>query len=175
MALVGSAAAVVAVGAAALAWTFSGSPAPRGQSANPSAVRLSTRPGASPTGTQQHVLGNATREPTPSATQKASAASGASPGHGASQTPADLCRQFFGYVIHHSRGDRAKEDELLKELSRLAGSPMNIGGYCAQQLHPVYAATPWPTSSFPFPGSWGGDGRPNSGTWGSYPGSGGSR
>ena len=65
MALVGSAAALVAVGAAAVTGAFSGSAGPRGQSANPSAVQLSTQAGASPDGTHPLVLGTATREPDP--------------------------------------------------------------------------------------------------------------
>lgn len=166
MALAGTAAAVVAVGAAALAGTFSGSAGHRGQSANPSAVQLSTRPGSSPAGTHPLVLGNATKDQTPSATPTASATPGATPSPGAAQTHADLCLQYFESHSRHSRGDRTKEKELFAELSRLAGSSRNIDGYCAQQLDSLWSATPRATSSwsgFPFAGSGGGDAKPDSG------------
>jgi hypothetical protein len=190
MALLGSAAAVVAIGAAALAGTFSGAAGHGGQSANPSAAQLSTRPSASPTGTQV-VLGNglATTDPTSSATPKASAAPGATAGHGAAPRPADLCRQYFELFTHHSysdgtRGDRTKEKELFDELSGLAGSPMKVFGYCVQQLDPTS-----PSPGFPYSRSGGDTGRPDFGAetgqdgsgqagygpWAGGPGPGGSR
>jgi hypothetical protein len=179
MALVGSAAALVAVGAAAVTGAFSGSAGPRGQSANPSAVQLSTQAGASPDGTHPLVLGTATREPTPSATPKASATPGAIPSHGGSQKGADICRQYFESFGRHAHGARTKaREELFGELSQLAksDSPRKVFGYCEQQLYPVYAATPWPTSSgdggFPFPGSGGAGGGPDSGAGAGQEGSG---
>lgn len=168
MALAGSAAAAVAVGAAALAGAFSGSAGPQGQSANPTAAQLST-PG--PTHTQR-VLGGGqpTKDATPSATPKISAAAGTTPGQGTSQTPAELCSEFFGFV-HPTRGDWTKEQEVFEQLSRLAGAPEKVFGYCTQQVHagqprpPVQAppgggspqATPHPRN---YSGNGGGDGRP---------------
>ena len=171
MALAGSAAAAVAVGAAALAGAFSGSAGPQGQSANPTAAQLST-PG--PTQAQR-VLGGGqpTKDATPSATPKASAAPGTTPGHGAPQTPAELCREYFGFFVHDSRGDWAKGPQLFAQLSQLAGSREQISGYCMQHFPPGHPPPPrQPPASWqappgggaspgsPHSGNWGGDGRP---------------
>jgi hypothetical protein len=167
MAVAGSAVAAAAVGAAALAGAFSGSAGPRGQTANPTAAQLSTPP--SPTQTQR-VLGGGqpTKDATPSATPKATAAHGATPSRGTSQTPADLCREYQRLAVHHSRGDWTKERELFEQLSQLAGSPDpgKVFGYCMRQLPPRQPPAPWQTppgggasQGSPYSGGWGGDGR----------------
>jgi hypothetical protein len=170
MALAGSAAAVAAVGAAALAGAFSGSAGPGGQSANPTAAQLSTAPSASPAGTQR-VLGGgqATKDAAPSATPKASAVAGATPSRGTPQTPADLCREYFGFLVHHAGDNWAQEKPLLDQLSKLAGSadPWQVIGYCMKQApaeHPPPSRQAPPgggaSPGSPYPGNWGGDGRP---------------
>lgn len=132
MALAGSAAAVVAVGAAALAGAFSGS-AGRGETANPTAAQLST---PSPSQTQR-VLGGGqpTQDATPSTTPKVSAAPGTTTGQGTSQTPADLCREYFAFFVPGSRGDHTKEREIFEQLTVLAGGQDKVFGYCVQQVH----------------------------------------
>lgn len=171
MALAGSAAAVVAVGTAALAGAFSGSAGPHVQSAYPTASRLST-PG--PTQAQR-VLGGGqpTKDATPRATQQAPAAPGTTPGHGAPQTPEELCREYFGFPGHHSRGDWAMEPQLFAQLSQLAGSPEQVPGYCWQHFPPEHPAPPGQqpapgqappgggaSPGSPYSGNRGGDGRP---------------
>ncbi|TVZ03992.1 hypothetical protein EAS64_16350 [Trebonia kvetii] len=173
MAIVGSAAALVAVGAAAVTGAFAGSAGPRGQSANPSAAQLSTQAGASPKGTHPAVLGTGTQEPTPSATPKASATPGVTPGHGASQTTDALCGQYFEFFFHHSHGSRTKDQALVEQLSQLAksDSPQKIIHYCADQLgHQWWTPSPWPTPpgatagpGFPYSGNGDGSGRQGNG------------
>ncbi len=153
MAFAGTAAAAVAVAAVALTGALSGSGAPSGQSANPSAAQLSNHPGASPTGAQRVMGGGqATQYPTRRAAPKASASPGTVPSQAASPSAADLCRQYFALFFNHSQGDRSKEKELYDELSQLAGSK-HVFGYCMQQLPPYPRPTSTGGTGAPYPGS----------------------
>ena len=118
-AFAGTVSAAVAVAAVALTGALSGPGAPSGQSANPSAARLSNHPGASPTGTQRVMGGGqATQFPTRREAPKASASPGTVPSQAASPSPADLCRQYLKLFFHHSQGDWATEQALYNELSQ---------------------------------------------------------
>lgn len=166
VALAGSAAAVVAVGAAALTGAFSGPAGPGGQSANPTAAQLSTpRPAQT-----QRLLGGGqpTEDATPSATPKVSAAPATTQSQGTPQTPADLCREYYGF-LPRSGGDQPGEKQLFDQLSKLAGSrePGRVFGYCMKQVPPEHQRPPrqappgggWPPPGSPNAGNWGPDGR----------------
>ena len=138
MALVGSAAAAVAIGIAALAGTFSGSAVHGGQSAGSSAARQSPQARTSASGTHQSVLGRGqpTRDPAPSVTPTALATPGAPPSHGVSPRYGQLCLQFFEDAFPSSPANREKEKQVFDELSQIVGSksPRKIADYCAQQV-----------------------------------------
>jgi hypothetical protein len=186
MAVLGSAAAVAAVGVAALAGTFSGSAVHQGPpGSTPAVAQPSTAPGGSVTGSAG-VLGTATAVPTVRAKPKSSAG----PGGTQSSTPTSraLCQELFAFHVPLSQADKAKAREVFNELSEQAGSPAKVFRYCLGKLDPhPWSATPGVTPSFPpppglgFPGGDGtagpGDrtrsGHEGSGQWGSGPGSGG--
>lgn len=119
-----AAAAVVAVGATALAATLSGS------SAHPAASRLNSGvTAAASTASRSHAVdGNGTPEATAKPTSTA-APSGSSP------SPAQLCREYFTYLMdprHH--GNSATESELYQQLSSLASGHGGVNYYCMRRL-----------------------------------------
>ncbi|HVT70647.1 MAG TPA: hypothetical protein VHF26_23070 [Trebonia sp.] len=131
-----AAAAVVSVGAAALAGTFSGAGGQPGKLAQSRAAPLATATAAGRGAGSQAVDGRgATREPTPSPTPRAT--SGGSPTAGADT----LCREFFA-----SFTDPASWSEhagLGQQLSQAAGGAWNIDSYCLGRL----AYQPWAAES----------------------------
>jgi hypothetical protein len=153
MALVGSAAAAVAIGVASLAGTFSGSAVHGGQSANSSAARQSPQAGTSASGTHQSVLGRGqpTKDPTSSTTPTASATPGAPPSRGVSPRHSELCREFFEDAFPSSPANQAKEKEVYDELSQIVGSksPRKIAGYCVQQVGSWWDTHAAASSSWP--------------------------
>jgi hypothetical protein len=172
VAMIGSAAAAVAIGVAALAGTFSGSAGQRGHPGSSSAVQMSTPDGGSVSAPA--VLGHATKDPTPSATPKASATPSEIPNQkGASSRGSALCGEYFRF---DHRPDSATRKTIFHELSRLAGtdSPWGVFHYCTeQQDQHLFTMPPEPTSSA---GSWpwfpGASGAPASGGGNGGPGTG---
>jgi hypothetical protein len=151
MAVLGSAAAAVAIGVAALAGAFSGSAGQQGHPGSTSAVRMSTAGGGS-VSAAPGVLGHATKDPTPSATPKASATPGETPSpKAASSRGSALCREYFRF---DRRPDSATRKTIFHQLSQLAGTDSFLGvfHYCTeQQDQHLFTMPPEPTSS---DGSW---------------------
>lgn len=161
IALVGSAAAVVAIGTAALAGTFSGSAGPREQSASSTAAQTAASPGASAAASPR-LYGTArpTADAAHSAPPKASATPGATPSRTAGPDPGELCREYFGFT---RPAGKATPTEIFHTLSQLAGTDSRMGviEYCGEQFDPqLFTRPPKPTSS--------------SGKWKWFPGPGGS-
>jgi hypothetical protein len=129
-------AAVMVVGGIALAGGFSSAgpgPGQPGQSA--SAANSTTRGGSQAGGSG--LAGSATKEPTPSPTNTASAS-----------TPnrSTLCRQYWTFFSHHeSRSDWAAEKGNLRQLSMMAGGMWNINDYCAGYVQ--WGAAPPPAGA----------------------------
>jgi hypothetical protein len=170
MAMLGSVAAAVAIGVAALAGTFSGSAGQQRHPGSPSAVQTSAPQGGG-VSAAPGVLGQATKDPTPSATPKASVTPGGTPGpKAAASRGSALCREYFRF---NHRGDAATRKTVFHELSRLAGTGSFSGvlHYCAdlQDQH-LFTMPPEPTSSagswpwFHGPGSDGSNGGPGTST-----------
>jgi hypothetical protein len=133
------AAAVVIVGGIALAGVFSGGnghPGLLGSSPGAtSAAPQPTHPGSN------GVEGTASKEPTATPTPSHPAGQPSPSGANASPGPSELCRQYLGFIGHQgSRSDRAAERDDVQRLSRLAGGPWHVLGYCLQ-LQP-WAMTP---------------------------------
>jgi hypothetical protein len=132
-ALVGTAAAaVVIVGATALASTLTRSGGHSGQpghsSGTTSAMAQATAPGS------HGVDGTATPESAAKPTPKASKQSAA--GTGADSDPSTLCRQYSEFLMpagpHESRMTQGE----LGQLSAQAGGPANVSSYCLHILQP---------------------------------------
>jgi hypothetical protein len=125
----GGAAAVVIVGGIALAGVFSAGhehPGLLGRSSGAtSAAPQTSHPG--PNG----VEGTASKEPTASPTPSHSAGQQSSSGANAAPGPSELCRQYLESFGHQgSRSDLAAEQGDLQQLSKLAGGPWHVLGYC---------------------------------------------
>jgi hypothetical protein len=150
MAAIGSAAAVVAIGVAAFAGAFSGSTVQQRQQSSPTAAQMSTPHGGAGS-TPAGVLGNATKDATPSATPKASATPGATASPQAASKGSALCREYFRF---DRPVDMATRRKLFRELSRLAGTDSFWGvfRYCTEQQDThLFTMPPEPTSTG---GSW---------------------
>ena len=128
MALAGSAAAAVIIGAAALAGAFSGpgghqGPAGQGSSAQ-AAADTSNGHATSPVlegGGRSVPPARPTRRP---GTAQPTAAS-----------PQELCRQYMSFLTHpRPPANWPAENAAIQQLSRLAGGPLRINAYCAERL-----------------------------------------
>jgi hypothetical protein len=158
--VLGTAAAAVFIGVAALAGTFSGSAGHQGPfGRDPSAAHPTAGPGGTGSGSQA-VDGGATNEatarPTPgaSATGHPATAPGAKPEPGTTSGSAALCQQYFAFRTHPASWQT--ENAVIQQLDKLAGSPFKVFGYCYQQLwhqHLGHQPSPAvPPTSAPHPG-----------------------
>jgi hypothetical protein len=138
-ALVGAAAAVVIVGATALASTLSSSGGHPGQLVHSLSATGATARSSGPG--SPGLEGTATKEPTAKPTPKASQQSVTGAGTGSSGASA-LCRQYLASFTHPGQSpDGSAPSELDQQLSALAGGSMNVGNYCTHVLQP-WAAMP---------------------------------
>lgn len=145
-ALVGAAAAVVIVGATALASTLSSSGGHPGQLAHSlsatGAAARSSGPGS------PGLEGTATKEPTAKPTPKASQQSGTGAGTGSEASV--LCRQYLASFTQPGESSNgATRSELDQQLSALAGGSMNVGNYCTHVLQPWAAMPQAPGNDYP--------------------------
>ncbi len=125
----GGAAAVVIVGGIAFAGVFSPGNGPPGVLGSSSGATSA----APPTSRQgpNGVEGTASKEPTVSPTPSHSAGQQSSSGANAVPGPSELCRQYLeSFGRQGSRSDRAEERSDLQQLSKLAGGPWHVLGYC---------------------------------------------
>ena len=109
----GGAAAALIIGVAAAAGAFSGPSGHQG----PSGSHPSTRSSSASQRATSSVLGTATARPAP----RPSAVS-----------PQELCHQAMDYFMHPYQ--RGAENDVLQQLSKLAGGQPQIFGYCAREL-----------------------------------------
>lgn len=126
------AAAAVIVCAAALAGAFSG---PGGQPARPGYQSSPQPASASGKRPMSSVLGTATARPVPRPSESGQAVS-----------PAALCHQYMEFFTHPgSPANSSAENDVVRQLSRLAGGWTRIMGYCARQFG---AGTSWSRPDF---------------------------
>lgn len=177
MAVLGTAvAAAVVVGVAALAGTFSGAAGHQEPSGRDTSAAHATAESSGIGPGSQAVEGGANKEPTPHPTPKASATgqpatgSGAQPRSGPASTPTALCQQYLAFFAHpEPPASWQAESPDLQQLTKLAGSPQNILGYCYQLGHqlPAVPAAPAAHPGGPgFPGSSDPQGRSGPGGYG---------
>ena len=97
----------------------------------PASATASARASVQTPASQGPLVTGAARVPTPSpTTTTASASSSPRPASG----PGSLCREYFGYAGHPGPGSVAAWISLGRQLSRLAGGPLKVYGYCLRFL-----------------------------------------
>ena len=142
-----AAAAVVTVGAIALAGTFSnsgGHPVVVGRSRRAAGVtNAATVPG------RNRVEGNGT----PTAEQSVKPATKTSQPSGSTPSPSELCSEYFGFYSRlGERASPATRNEISQQLRSLAGGPGGVGYYCMRALQ-LWVVPPGPGNVPGMPGS----------------------
>jgi hypothetical protein len=133
IAVAGSAAAAVVIGAAALAGAFSG---PGGQqgSAGYRATAQAAADTSSGHATSPVLEGGGSSVSAARPTHRADTPQPAA-GYGTAGSPQELCRQYVNFFTHPKQSANwSAENAVIQQLSKLAGGPMRINGYCARQF-----------------------------------------
>jgi hypothetical protein len=108
----------------------------------PASASASARATAHSPGTQGPLVTGAARVPTPRP-KKPTASAHASPRP--TSGPGSLCREYFEYPEHPLPGGAAEWFALGRQLSKLAGGPFGVYGYCLRYLdNPLAGRGGWP-------------------------------
>jgi hypothetical protein len=110
----------------------------------PASASASARASAHSPATQGPLVTGAARVPTPTPSPRMTTAS-ARPTPRPTSGPGSLCREYFEYPEHPLPGGAAAWFALGGQLSRLAGGPFKVYGYCLRYLdNPLAGRDGWP-------------------------------